>query len=50
MSEIKISHLTKDYGNGKGIFDLDFTVKKGEVFGYLGPNRTRYILKTISTT
>jgi ABC-2 type transport system ATP-binding protein len=30
--------LTKDYGNGRGIFDLDLTVKDGEVFGFLGPN------------
>jgi ABC-2 type transport system ATP-binding protein len=30
--------LTKDYGAGRGIFDLDLTVLEGEVFGYLGPN------------
>lgn len=30
--------LTKDYGAGHGIFDLDLTVEEGEVFGYLGPN------------
>ena len=30
--------LTKDYGSGHGIFDLDLTVNEGEVFGYLGPN------------
>jgi polyether ionophore transport system ATP-binding protein len=30
--------LTKDYGGGHGIFDLDLTVQEGEVFGYLGPN------------
>lgn len=38
MSNIKVSELTKDYGNGKGIFDLNFTINEGEVFGYLGPN------------
>lgn len=38
MSIIKINGLTKDYGNHKGIFDLTFQVKEGEVFGYLGPN------------
>ena len=26
------------YSNGKGIFDLDFEVRKGEVVGFLGPN------------
>jgi ABC-2 type transport system ATP-binding protein len=30
--------LTKDYGAGRGIFDLDLTVMEGEAFGYLGPN------------
>lgn len=38
MSVIEINGLTKDYGNHKGIFDLSFQVKEGEVFGYLGPN------------
>lgn len=35
---IETQGLTKDYGNGRGIFDLDLTVKDGEVFGFLGPN------------
>jgi ABC-2 type transport system ATP-binding protein len=30
--------LTKDYGNGRGIFDLDLGITEGEVFGFLGPN------------
>ncbi len=30
--------LTKDYGGGKGLFDLTLAVREGEVFGYLGPN------------
>ncbi|MDF2905551.1 MAG: transporter related [Herbinix sp.] len=38
MSIIEINGLTKDYGNHKGIFNLSFQVKEGEVFGYLGPN------------
>ncbi|MFA5658351.1 MAG: ABC transporter ATP-binding protein [Oscillospiraceae bacterium] len=38
MGIIKISNLTKDYGNGKGVFDLSFEISKGEVFGFLGPN------------
>lgn len=38
MSTIEINGLTKDYGNHKGIFDLTFQIKEGEVFGYLGPN------------
>ena len=35
---IEIQNLTKNYGNGKGVFDLSLTIEKGEVFGYLGPN------------
>jgi len=35
---IQTKGLTKDYGAGHGIFDLDLTVEEGEVFGYLGPN------------
>lgn len=35
---IEISGLTKTFAGGKGIFDLNLTVREGEVFGYLGPN------------
>ncbi len=35
---IKIEVLTYTYKSGKGVFDLDFSVAKGEVFGFLGPN------------
>ena len=35
---IALEHLTKRFPNGRGIFDLSFTVAEGEVFGYLGPN------------
>ena len=38
MNIIKINNLTKDYGNGKGIFNVNICVNKGEVFGFLGPN------------
>ena len=35
---IRTSKLTKDYGVGRGLFDLDLQVEGQEVFGYLGPN------------
>ena len=35
---IATSGLTKDYGSGRGLFDLTFGVEQGEVFGFLGPN------------
>ena len=38
MSVIEVKHVTKDYGHGRGIFDVSFEVKEGEAFGFLGPN------------
>jgi ABC-2 type transport system ATP-binding protein len=38
MAVLKVDHLTKDYGNNKGVFDVTFEIKEGEVFGFLGPN------------
>ena len=35
---IRTQGLTKDYGAGHGLFDLDLEVQAGEVFGFLGPN------------
>lgn len=35
---IKISHMTKDYGEGRGIFDFDFSIQKGEIYGLVGTN------------
>ena len=35
---IEVSHLTKDYGYGRGVFDVSISVHKGECYGYLGPN------------
>ena len=38
MSVIEVRGLTRDYGGGRGVFDLTFGVERGEVFGFLGPN------------
>ncbi|HEX9437049.1 MAG TPA: ABC transporter ATP-binding protein [Candidatus Limnocylindria bacterium] len=38
MNAIETRGLTKDYGMGRGILDLDLSVSDGEVFGFLGPN------------
>ena len=35
---IRTNKLSKDYGLGRGLFDLDLEVSPREVFGYLGPN------------
>lgn len=38
MSIIEVKDLTKDYGSGRGVFDVSFAINQGEVFGFLGPN------------
>lgn len=38
MSYIEVENVTKDYGNGKGIFDVSFKIEKGEMFGFVGTN------------
>ncbi len=35
---IRCTGLTKDFGGGHGLFDLDVSVRRGEVFGLIGPN------------
>lgn len=38
MQTIEVENLTKDYGFGRGVFDVSISVKPNEVFGFLGPN------------
>lgn len=38
MNVIETRSLTKDYGNGCGIFDLNLNIKQGEMVGYVGTN------------
>lgn len=38
MRAIEVKNLTKDYGHGRGIFNVNLSVEKGEVYGFLGPN------------
>lgn len=35
---IEIKDLTKDYGDSKGIFDINLTIDKGEMIGFVGTN------------
>ena len=35
---IQTNGLSKDYGSGNGLFELDLEVEHGEIFGFLGPN------------
>ncbi len=38
MPVIEVNGLTKDYGHGRGIFDISLNVEKGVCYGFLGPN------------
>lgn len=38
MEMIGVNNLTRDYGSGKGVFHVSFSIAQGEVFGFLGPN------------
>ncbi len=38
MSLINLNNITKDYGDGRGIFDINISIEPGEVFGYVGTN------------
>ncbi len=37
-SVIEIENLTKDYGEGRGIFGIDLQIRKGEMLGFAGTN------------
>jgi ABC-2 type transport system ATP-binding protein len=50
---IKVKGLTKKYGGFTAVKDLNFSIKKGEVFGLLGPNgagKTTTILMLLGLT
>ena len=35
---IRIENLTKDYGEGRGIFDVNINIDEGEMIGFVGTN------------
>ena len=35
---ISVKNLTKDYGYGRGVFDMNLSIKKGECIGIVGAN------------
>lgn len=38
MNEVTTVGFSKDYGRGRGAFDISFDVNKGEIFGFVGTN------------
>ena len=35
---IEIQGLTKSYGKNRGVIDVSFCLKEGDIFGFIGPN------------
>ena len=35
---IKTEQLTKDYGNGRGVFEVNLEVPQAQIYGFIGPN------------
>lgn len=38
MSILKTINLTKDYGQNRGVFDLNISLDAGQIVGFIGPN------------
>lgn len=38
MNIVEVNHLKKYYGKHRGVEDVDFRIKEGEIFGFIGPN------------
>ncbi|MCX5902507.1 MAG: ATP-binding cassette domain-containing protein, partial [Proteobacteria bacterium] len=38
VNTIEVEHLTKFYGSARGVIDVSFSVARGEIMGFLGPN------------
>lgn len=47
---LEISSLSKNYGKMRGVHNVSFTVEKGEIVGFIGPNVPRYEQKTLPIT
>lgn len=48
-ASLNIENISKNY-TGFKLNHVSFNIPKGTIMGLIGENRTRYILKTISTT
>jgi len=42
---LKIKNLTKVYGDKKAVDNLSLHIRPGEIYGFIGHNVPRYILK-----
>lgn len=47
MNIIETQNLTKTYGDFTAVSNLNLHIRKGSVYGFLGPNLLRYKLKAM---
>lgn len=45
MSILEVTGLTKRFGGLTAVSDVTFDIEEGQVYGVVGPNVPRYILK-----
>lgn len=45
MSILEVTGLTKKFGGLTAVSDVTFDIEEGQVYGVVGPNVPRYILK-----
>ena len=38
MNVVEIKNLVKNYGKTRGVDNISFSIKEGEIFGFIGPN------------
>ena len=38
VNTIEVINFVKDYGHGRGVFDISFKINSGDCYGFLGPN------------
>lgn len=50
MDVLSIQNLKKSFGSKNVLCGLDLSVPEHSIFGFIGKNGARYILKVISTT
>ncbi|MBE6561202.1 MAG: hypothetical protein E7662_08740 [Ruminococcaceae bacterium] len=49
MNAIQLREIEKRFGNKTAVHPMTMDIAEGEMFGLLGVNGARYILKVIST-
>lgn len=45
MAMLEVKNLSISFGGLKAVDDFNITIEKGQLYGLIGPNVPRYILK-----